>query len=800
MTGRCRCPFAQQRMWFLDQLAPGSASYTSGGALRVRGPLTRAARRRPDRGRRPPRDPAHHLHRGRRRTRRGRRRRRPRRPAGHRRTGRRRGTGRRTPPSCPPGSTWRTARCCAATLLRLAPDDHVLVVAVPPHRHRRLVPGAAVGGDRRRLRRHAAARTARAVRRLRRLAAVLAVRRGAGAPDRLLDRPAGRPRPLELPLDKARPAVATGRAGMLPWRLPAEVIRDARAVAAREGATLYMVLLAAFTLVLSRYARTEDIAVGSPMAGRTRAETEALIGFFVNVVAVRTDLSGDPTFRELLGRVRGVRGRCRRAPGRPLRTPGGTAAPRARPVPQPAGAGGVPAAHRRAPAALVAGRPGRSRSPSTTRTPGWTWRSTPSRTGDEVDATVPYAADLFDADTVRQLMHHVPVVLGEVLAAPDRPVSAATMLDATDRHHTLVAWNDTAAPLPEGSVPPALRRAGRPHPDAVAPDLRRRTGHYAELDRRANRFAHLLLAHGVAPTSRSAWPPDGPPAWSRPCWACSRRAPPTCRSTPQPPGRTERIVATSGLRVVVADRPVPGTDGLTVLDGDRPGPRPRHRPRSRPAPRHHGVRHLHLGLQRRAQGRGRHPPQRRRAGRRPPLEQRQPRTGAAAPPAGHRHLHLRAVAVPAGRQADRHRLRRARRTADVRPARPRARRHRDVPARTPVQPARRGVHGVLRRPARGPHRRRGRVRRDRRPGDGRPPAPHRGRRVRAHRGDRVHHPCSRWSPASGWPAPGCRSGRPSTTPACTSSTTPSARRRSAWPANSSSPGPGWPAATWAGPT
>ncbi|MGW7793208.1 non-ribosomal peptide synthetase, partial [Streptomyces tricolor] len=380
--------------------------------------------------------------------------------------------------------------------------------------------------------------------------------------------------PLELPLDKARPAVATGRAGTLPWRLPAEVIRDARAVAAREGATLYMVLLAAFTVVLSRYARTEDVAVGSPMAGRTRAETEALIGFFVNVVAVRTDLSGDPTFRELLGRVReSVVGAVEHQD--------------------------VPFEH------LVERlRPERdlSRNPLVqvafqllTDAPRRSWwqgaRAEPFavdhaytrmdlevhavETGDEVDATVLYAADLFDADTVRQLMHHVSVVLGEVLAAPDRPVSAATMLDATDRHRTLIAWNDTAAPLPEGSVPRLYAEQAARTPDAVALICGDERVTYAELDRRANRFAHLLLAHGVAPDEPVGVATGRSTGMVAAVLGVLKAGAAYVPLDPRnPPGRTERIVATSGLRVVVADRPVPGTDGLTVLDVTDPGPGP----------------------------------------------------------------------------------------------------------------------------------------------------------------------------------------------------------------------------------
>jgi len=111
---------------------------------------------------------------------------------------------------------------------------------------------------------------------------------------------------LELPADKARPAVQSFRGSALGFTLDAELTAGLRALSRREGVTLFMLLLTAFQLLLSRYSGQEDVVVGTPIAGRTRAETEGLIGFFVNTLVLRTGLGGDPTFRELLGRVREV--------------------------------------------------------------------------------------------------------------------------------------------------------------------------------------------------------------------------------------------------------------------------------------------------------------------------------------------------------------------------------------------------------------------------------------------------------------------------------------------------------------
>ncbi len=115
---------------------------------------------------------------------------------------------------------------------------------------------------------------------------------------------AGAPPVLPLPLDRPRPPVATGRGGSVPMALPAELSRRWRALGRAHEATLFMTLLAAFSALLARLAGAEDVVVGTPVAGRDRLETEGLIGFFVNTLALRTDLSGDPDLAALLARVR----------------------------------------------------------------------------------------------------------------------------------------------------------------------------------------------------------------------------------------------------------------------------------------------------------------------------------------------------------------------------------------------------------------------------------------------------------------------------------------------------------------
>ncbi|HEU4557815.1 MAG TPA: condensation domain-containing protein, partial [Longimicrobium sp.] len=118
------------------------------------------------------------------------------------------------------------------------------------------------------------------------------------------ERLAGAPELLKLPTDHPRPPVQTFRGATVPVKLSPELLERLQRLGQSEGATLFMTLLAAFQVLLAKYSGSEDVVVGSPIAGRTRGEVEPLIGFFVNTLVLRTDLGGDPSFREVLARVR----------------------------------------------------------------------------------------------------------------------------------------------------------------------------------------------------------------------------------------------------------------------------------------------------------------------------------------------------------------------------------------------------------------------------------------------------------------------------------------------------------------
>lgn len=151
----------------------------------------------------------------------------------------------------------------------------------------------------------AIARTARAIRRLRRLAESMAPRQDVGGPDELLA-PAVGNMFLKLPTDHRRPALSTQRGASHYLKLDETLTVALKALSRQAGATLFMTLLAAFQVLLHHLTGQDDIAVGSPMAGRNRAELEKLIGFFVNMLVLRADLAGDPDFREVVRRVREV--------------------------------------------------------------------------------------------------------------------------------------------------------------------------------------------------------------------------------------------------------------------------------------------------------------------------------------------------------------------------------------------------------------------------------------------------------------------------------------------------------------
>ncbi|MCY1015549.1 non-ribosomal peptide synthase/polyketide synthase [Pyxidicoccus sp. MSG2] len=302
---------------------------------------------------------------------------------------------------------------------------------------------------------------------------------------------------LELPADHPRPGTRTLRGGHQRVHLPAEVARELEALARREGVTPFMLLLAAWQVLLRVHSGQEDLLVGTPVAGRGRAEVEGLMGAFVNVLVLRTDLSGDPSFRELLARVRAT---CLDAYSRE----------------------DVPF-DRLVEALEVRGDAGRTPLFQTM----FTFQAAPAAALELADVRVSrleverrlskfdvslhlaagpeglsgeleYSADLFTPDTAARLAERLEVLLRGVALAPDARLSALPVMAEAERHRLLVEWNATRTDYPRDATLPALFAAQAARtPDAVAVafgDLRLT---YRELDRRANGLAHHLRALGV---------------------------------------------------------------------------------------------------------------------------------------------------------------------------------------------------------------------------------------------------------------------------------------------------------------
>ena len=306
---------------------------------------------------------------------------------------------------------------------------------------------------------------------------------------------AGAPPQLELPTDHPRPPVRSFTGGTHRFRLPDGVAESLRTIAREEDATLFMAMLAAFKTLLARYTGQPDLVVGTPVANRGRAETAGLVGFFANTLALRTDLSGDPTFREALRRVRDValgayaheelpfervvealhpeRTLSRNlvfqvmflldeSPVRPFRLPGLEL------VPMNVDAGASMFDLTLGLAAADGGLTGR----------------------------LEYAAALFDASTMERMAEHFCVLLRGIAADPDARLSAVPMMAAGERA-LLARCNATERDYPSGLVHDLFAAQAARTPDATALVFHGEPVTYAELDARANRLANHLRRLGV---------------------------------------------------------------------------------------------------------------------------------------------------------------------------------------------------------------------------------------------------------------------------------------------------------------
>ncbi|QKY12014.1 non-ribosomal peptide synthetase [Janthinobacterium lividum] len=316
----------------------------------------------------------------------------------------------------------------------------------------------------------------------------------------------GVPALLTLPTDRPRPAIQTYTGSRVPVSLSPSLSAQLRSLSQSQGTTLFMTLLAGWSVLLGRLSGQDDIVVGCPVANRQRSETEGMIGFFVNTLALRVQLADAPSVRELLAQVK--------------RTTLDGYAHQDLPFEQ----------------VVEAVKPLRntSHSPifqvllSLNNTPdGGDSLQLPGLTVSKVDQAdlttqfelalslmdngvsisggLTYSDSLFDAATISRLLAHFDTLLGAMAANPDLPVNQLSLLTPQQRTQLLTEFNPPAtAAVPYQLIHQRFEAHAAQRPDAIALTCGSQNMSYAELNRRANQFAHRLLALGIAPDDKVA--------------------------------------------------------------------------------------------------------------------------------------------------------------------------------------------------------------------------------------------------------------------------------------------------------
>ena len=309
---------------------------------------------------------------------------------------------------------------------------------------------------------------------------------------------------LDLPVDRPRGAQQSHRGAQHAVRLEAGLAKPLRLLGRRQGATLYMVLLAAFQALLSRYTGQPQVLVGSPIAGRTQREVEGLIGFFVNTLVLRGDLRGRPDFAELLRRVRETTLGAYAHQDVPFEKLVEELSPERDPSRSPLFQ--VMFILQNAPTGDL--RLGTARLQPLAVDTGTAKFELTLSLEEQADGSIggywEYATDLFDAATIERMAGHYVRLLEAALSDPQRSVAELDMLTPQERHRLLVEWNDTAAAYPDQCLHQLFERRVESTPDATAVAGLHTRLSYRELNERANRIAHFLKHHGVGPEIRVA--------------------------------------------------------------------------------------------------------------------------------------------------------------------------------------------------------------------------------------------------------------------------------------------------------
>ncbi len=318
---------------------------------------------------------------------------------------------------------------------------------------------------------------------------------------------------LSLPTDRPRPPVQTYNGSAYYFRVNEKVTRSLKTLASNQGATLFMGLLAAYSLLLHRYTGQEDILVGSPTTGRSKAEFAGIVGDLINMVVFREDLSGNPTFLGLLERARQTILESLENQDYPFpllverlgvpRDPSYTPAFQSTFVLQKAQRIGELAeafGSGKNDAGINMGGLVMERYPLVQQVGQFDLSLEMIEAGGSLIGKLSYNTDLFDAVTVERISEHLRSLLEGIVADPRRQIGSYDLLSSTERHQLLVDWNKTGSEYQrDRCIHELFELQVERTPESLAVVCGEQQLTYRELNRRANQLAHFLRTHGIGP-------------------------------------------------------------------------------------------------------------------------------------------------------------------------------------------------------------------------------------------------------------------------------------------------------------
>ncbi|MBA2288160.1 MAG: amino acid adenylation domain-containing protein [Ktedonobacteraceae bacterium] len=306
---------------------------------------------------------------------------------------------------------------------------------------------------------------------------------------------------LELPTDRPRPAIQTYKGARSAFQLPASLAQQLHALSREEGVTLFMTLLAAFQTLLFRYSQQTDIVVGTPISGRVRREAEEIVGLFLNMLALRTHLRADMSYRDLLRRVRAVALDAYMHQDIPFEKLTEELRPERSLSHEPFFQVMF----------VLQNTPGRS-----AQLPGLSMQSFGAEneaakfdltlgirdSAQGLRCTMEYSTELFEQATITRMMEHFQTLLEGCTANPDCSLGELPLLTPAERRQLLVTWNSSQPPSTLACVHGLVEAWADATPDALALVDGAQQITYAVLNQRANRLAHDLRRWGIKPESR----------------------------------------------------------------------------------------------------------------------------------------------------------------------------------------------------------------------------------------------------------------------------------------------------------